>query len=171
LHGKAPGVAALDSAQHPDVGIEGVAAAEGIGLAQKVVVDQRNNDRKLLVVAVVAQALVDEAVDRKVVAATQVLGGQVRGQRGGIREVVEPQIGVVAGPLQVEAPAPGVIDRETPERVDMAAKFVALRLAVCLFAVRDGGAAAESGDAFGEEFAVFAGQNDALLGGDYRLEG
>ena len=47
---------------------------------------------------------------------------------------------------------------------------VAFGRAVRLFAVRNGATAAELKESFGEEFAVFAGENDALLGGNDRLE-
>src|SRR3546814_14978402 len=92
-------------------------------------------------------------------------------QRAGVVEVIGAQVGVVRGPIGLEAPAPGVVENEAALGVDVAAKAVLGDGAVAFLAVGDGGAAGAAQLAVGEQVAGLAGRDDALVGRRERRAG
>src|SRR3546814_3111189 len=113
-------------------------------LADEVVVRQRCHDGEFVVVVVAAQALVGETAHRRIVAPLEAFQKGFAFQRAGVVEVIGAQVGVVRGPIGLEAPAPGVVEIEAALGVDVAAKAVLGDGAVAFLAVGDGGAAGDA---------------------------
>src|SRR5690606_27863522 len=135
---QASAVATFDAREHEKVRVGREVTAIGVRFAYEIVVRERRDDWRFLVLVEAARPLEGERLDRGVVAVVEALGeGAARQDRVAV-EIVEPKIGLVGRAVGVEAPAPVLVDVEATEAVDMAAELAAFAVAL-----GDGAAAAK----------------------------
>src|SRR5262249_36851484 len=105
-----------------------------------------------------------------IVAAVEHLRKGTAGERALVREVEEPFIGLVGGPLDVEAPAPIPVDVETADGVDVAAEVAVLEADRRLVCVGQSAAGGDAERTILDALTVGAQKHRQFVGGENRRD-
>ena len=163
---------AVGAQQFHEIGIEGVAVTVAPGVADEAVLGDRRDKRRIARVVVALETLEGICVQRGIVAPAESLDEQVAGQ--GVFEVesVAAKVGIVGRSLDVESPAPSLVDIKQADTSDVAAGVApADNLAEVSALLGPGDAAGDLELAAARPLAIFAGQHDAFVRGEDRCQG
>jgi hypothetical protein len=174
LGAEATGIETVASSQPENAGAPVGLATEAVALPEDCGLGERQHDRDLVLVVILAETLEAVGAERQEITGAVALHEGPVLQHVVVGDVVALEHGVVAGEAQIEAGAVALAQAVAAAGVDVAAHLVAVLphpVVVGLAGgVGIGDAAAELGQAEGPELAVLRIEHHARAGGEERAE-